>query len=466
MNTDQLFPFENVPQGSRVIIYGYGMWGRSYIEQINKTKWCNIVGVIDKNARNVSMVNICDISICSQKKLYDYIVIAISDYKVILEIILNLEKYGVSRNQIIYRNDIINDEAVELIDTVNNEKRLVVLIKIMGGIGDGIMATALYNRIVMMAPDVIIDIYGESYYDFIYRNKSNVRRVIDYHKEDINYDEYDVALQTIWGVKVLACNYTELEKKSPQMYDAVLKSYEIESEYGKVGKSLENAYKIKTALVNKKDKFWLRGFGNVWNLSCDLMTIELYPEYIEEYNKLRLKNYITINSDADRRRFKSDNDIANKVWPVSYCNEFVKLFKSKYSNIKVVQVGANNSPTIEDTDYCFLGKPLELVEYILKNAFLHIDDEGGLVHMATALGTKCAVLFGPTPVGIFGYEQNINICADTCKECFGIVPYWDKCCINYEYQKKCMYDITPDMVIDRISEYMDDVCKEFSDNIK
>jgi ADP-heptose:LPS heptosyltransferase len=57
---------------------------------------------------------------------------------------------------------------------------------------------------------------------------------------------------------------------------------------------------------------------------------------------------------------------------------------------------------------------------------MHIDDEGGLVHMATALGTKCAVLFGPTPVGIFGYEQNINICADTCKECFGIVPYCDK----------------------------------------
>ncbi|MBR5162824.1 MAG: hypothetical protein IKW79_02235, partial [Schwartzia sp.] len=95
----------------------------------------------------------------------------------------------------------------------------------------------------------------------------------------------------------------------------------------------------------------------------------------------------------------------------------------------------------------------ELVKYVLRNAVLHVDIEGGLVHLATQLGTKCAVLFGPTPVTFFGYPQNINIVSPRCAGCHGLYEDLNHCA-KEQAEPECMRSITPEMVMEAIAKYM------------
>ena len=44
------FPFERVKRGSKVVIYGCSEIGESYIRQIDYTGYCEIGGLIDRNA--------------------------------------------------------------------------------------------------------------------------------------------------------------------------------------------------------------------------------------------------------------------------------------------------------------------------------------------------------------------------------------------------------------------------------
>ncbi len=44
-----LFPFQKVPRGSDIILYGYGVYGRQYAEQIRKSNYCNIQYIVDRN---------------------------------------------------------------------------------------------------------------------------------------------------------------------------------------------------------------------------------------------------------------------------------------------------------------------------------------------------------------------------------------------------------------------------------
>lgn len=457
MNLEQLFPFEYVPKDSRVIIYGYGVFGRAYISQIKETKWCSVVGVMDKKYEKLDNETILDISICKNCGLYDYIVVAISDLIVGNSIIDMLVNNGAKRETIVFHHDRHKADRKQITTHTSNIDKLVVQFLITGGIGDGIMETAFYNRLIQIVPDAIIDVYGEPYLKFIYENKANVRNVCDYNNSLLNVEDYDLIIQASWGVKVHYCNYETLKAKAGELYDVVRETEKYENKFAHMSSREKQAYRVKEAQANDKDRFWLMGCGDIWKLSSNMMKLELFPGYLEKYRKLNLKKYITVNSGADLRKTQNKEDVITKTWPPHYFEEFISKFKHRYPGIEVIQIGGKYSPRLEGTDLQLLGEDLELVEYIVHDSILHIDDEGGLVHMATALGIKCVVLFGPTPMSIFAYKHNINICAETCKECFSAVPDWNLNCVNRIKYKKCMYDITPDMVMVRIADYMDNI---------
>ena len=44
-----LFPFEKVPVGSNIIIYGAGIMGQAYLRQVQLTNYCHLVGMVDRN---------------------------------------------------------------------------------------------------------------------------------------------------------------------------------------------------------------------------------------------------------------------------------------------------------------------------------------------------------------------------------------------------------------------------------
>lgn len=108
---------------------------------------------------------------------------------------------------------------------------------------------------------------------------------------------------------------------------------------------------------------------------------------------------------------------------------------------------------IENADVHLLGKNLELVKYILKNSLLHIDCEGGLVHLASQLGTKCVVLFGATDVDYYSYRQNINLVAEICTPCYMAWSSGSECLLKSK-EPPCMLSITPQKVCEVTYNYL------------
>lgn len=94
-----LFPFDKVPKGSNIVIYGAGRVGREYSEQLKKVHFCKVVLWVDKN-HSVYGNGIDPIQKISEVK-YDYLVIANASKEVRGYIAKELVELGVLERSIV-----------------------------------------------------------------------------------------------------------------------------------------------------------------------------------------------------------------------------------------------------------------------------------------------------------------------------------------------------------------------------
>ena len=98
-----LFPYEHVPCGSKIILYGAGNVGVHYMRQILLTGYCTVVGFADKNAKNL-VGGI--VPIYSLKELhgldFDYIVVSVQFMQTYEQILASLRDEGFPEEKIIY----------------------------------------------------------------------------------------------------------------------------------------------------------------------------------------------------------------------------------------------------------------------------------------------------------------------------------------------------------------------------
>lgn len=180
------------------------------------------------------------------------------------------------------------------------------------------------------------------------------------------------------------------------------------------------------------------------------LRIEENSTYLHDLG-LAAGQYITIQRGATPGSHLKESP---KLWPVCHYEELIRLFKIVYPAIKIVQLGeAFNSDELEGIDINLLGKTSwKQLGIILKNAWLHIDGECGMVHFREVLhGGPSVVLFGATPMEFYAYEDNINIKSDACPHwCARLTNAWlEHCAKGYDIPP-CMDAITPAIVISRI----------------
>ncbi len=98
-----IFPFLDVEKDSRVILYGAGKLGSSYMEQNLKYGFCNIILWVDKN---YNAIDNDKLEIESPENIgredYDFVIIAVDDYDTSKDIAEHLFKMGGQRNAIIW----------------------------------------------------------------------------------------------------------------------------------------------------------------------------------------------------------------------------------------------------------------------------------------------------------------------------------------------------------------------------
>ncbi|MBR1647575.1 MAG: hypothetical protein IJ685_12505 [Selenomonadaceae bacterium] len=137
---------------------------------------------------------------------------------------------------------------------------------------------------------------------------------------------------------------------------------------------------------------------------------------------------------------------------MSYATEYISLLNITLPQIEVVQIGGGGVELLPNADRHIIDADLEVTKYVLKNSLLHVDCESGLVHLATQLGTKCLVLFGPTDEKYFGYKENLNLVSDFCRPCYWA---WDNgtTCLRGEKNPPCM-TFNPQLVCEVTCNYI------------
>lgn len=462
MKVEELFPFEFIPKGSRIIIYGLGNLGLRYIEQNEITSWCEIVAVSDINEQTDLRYEYIRPQKIVEVKNCDYVVIAIKSFLVFKGLYDSFISEGIAEEKIVSYHKRISDfeMTIEEEKPVQEQKSEVTVKIIMdGGIGDAVMETAFYNRLISLDPKIVIDIVGAGFCSNVYSGKNNIRAIYMINDSVPTDEQYDIVFGYHWGIKVYYCNYDRLKRKSDILYKKVIENDEDDKYWRNYSKNKELYIRMKYDEIKGTSKIKLMGRGDVWSLSPDMMSIELNPEYEDVYKEYNLNKYITIAGGFDSRLGAYTNSWPTKIWPYEYYSEFIREFNMMYPEYKVVQIGDNHTTAIDGADLFLKGESLELVKYVLLGSSLHIDCEGGMMHLATALKTKCAVLFGPTPPSVLAYDDNINIYTDECISCFGVNTNWSTKCVLGDEIPRCMKSITPELVMSHIRGYIDELEK-------
>lgn len=208
-------------------------------------------------------------------------------------------------------------------------------------------------------------------------------------------------------------------------------------------------------VVNGKNFVNIGDVGGLLGIEKDLrLPLHLHKGENDVLKKFNLENYVYITLQRGATPGLNMKELP-KLWPLEYYNELIRLLKCIFPEYKIVQLGESKDRCgqMEGIDINLLEKTdWEDLKVLLKNAWLHIDGECGMVHMRRALkGGPSVVLFGPTPMEFYSYDENINIKADEgCKHwCARISDFWQYRCLKSDHPA-CMWQLTPQKVLERI----------------
>ena len=182
-------------------------------------------------------------------------------------------------------------------------------------------------------------------------------------------------------------------------------------------------------------------------------SIPFFPgkESLRVVSELLMRPYITVHHGFDvdllpaRTRttdYNSTKNLSMQQW-----RQIVAQIRQK--GIEIIQLGVVGEEKIAGVTHCLNGQiSLEEAGLLIKHGICHIDTEGGLVHLANAVHSRCVVLFGPTPAEFFGYPQNINLEPSGCKSCWFVTQNWLIECPRHTSGPECMREHSASAIVD------------------
>lgn len=466
------FPIDLIEHESNVILYGAGNNARKLFGINEQISWCNIIAAVDVNAMQINGFPV-PVYQPETKDLYDkcdFVLITILNKNYRREAEDYLIKYGVPKSKIISDIDVTfgRDYTAPVVfhREVEEKEKLSIGIWPKGTIGDHVIFLKFYQEIVRLAPYAKITILDEfiGFPESILYGQDNLAEI---RKIDMDWNygkEFDLVLYIRFEPVILFVDFERIKRNAPKLYDSMTDLYEYQMKYH-VDLSV---YQYENRILLDRAKFLNLNHYTLFNISGAFegikdqhVDLHIDERFKKEYEELNLnKNYMTYNYGSGKALGKNVPQV--KQWPYEYHEEFNKLFKEKFPDIELIQLGGSDVVKIPGADRYILGKPLDVVKYILKGSLCHFDCEGGLVHIASQLETKCFVVFGPTPSWFLGYQNNENIEPKICGGCKGLIEDWYIRCLKYD-RPECMYSIKPTDVMERIESYLKSV---FSDEIR
>lgn len=320
-----------------------------------------------------------------------------------------------------------------------------------GGMGDAIIDVAFIQNLTKFLPrNTTIDYYARAgnlfkYCPFLTHC---------YNNTNVDKSKYDVILANHRYYMIWKFDKHKTKMYSPVLYNFCEYCLNLRNNTLKNNYDNNNLYSQYAELFGKNrweqlDLHAITGFDR-----NNEVYLPILPEYFSIFTKCKIKpqEYITINRGVDDKLPESNP----KLWPLEYYQKLVKLLKDRYPNLKILQIGKNTRYGIIGADLNLLGlTDIEETKILIKNALIHIDIEGGLVHLNHVLhGTSC-VIFGATPIRPLKYEENINIKNNACPHfCDWVIQSWQQSCLRGYIVPPCMAETTPEIVLTKIVEFI------------
>lgn len=453
MRIDHLFLFEMIERGKNIIIYGLGNVGKEYIEQIEVTHWCNIIGVSDKVRQETKYV-FMERSQIAEETTFDYLVIAIESIDISSHIYEEFIRKGIAKSKILNLNMRNVVFPISVSSEIQNDK-LNICVFNGGGFGD-----VLIDMVFIKKLRELVAIQGEitlccRYVDY-FKHFDEIDNIVEYKcanadKEIKDHSDLIFRMHSIAIVE--KCEQDRVRAVSEQLYNYCRDCIKLYEEL--FSRNANNYRFTKYALLLGKNRIEHVDIHGLLGIKrSDTLKIPMYKENLKclQENEIAAKRYITVNRDTG-----VDSDTHTKLWPIKYYIDLLRNIKETYPNICIVLIGAKGDHRLLPyVDKDLTGNTrLTDMNVILKEALLHIECEGGMVHLRHFLGGKSMVFFGPTDVQVFGYDENINLYSESCNDhCAWLTDNWTEKCMKGYNIPKCMMDITPDKAFIAFSNFM------------
>ena len=214
------------------------------------------------------------------------------------------------------------------------------------GLGDCVVARKVFNALVELSPNCIIDTFCLSDKHKVFANafigdSNNLNLIL--LREELTAEilpKYDLCLR-IEGTSMIlpdSGNVERLQALSSALFESLVKidAYNKQNIYSFGSSFLSCSLRnhVISRILRKKYIYFL-SCGGALPLQEEGAYIPLSKKYANEWKKLKLNRYITIYSDIE-----SDTEQPKtKTWPIQYLREYVSLMKRKFPRLKIVQVG-------------------------------------------------------------------------------------------------------------------------------
>jgi hypothetical protein len=343
-----------------------------------------------------------------------------------------------------------HDHLRELHASINFAEEPRAAIKITGGIGDHIMAARFLRDLFGKVGPFAFDAYSSraDSAGWLLSGFPECKRIYsEYFLWEESYRSYPIALYLTQFACVM---YESLDRRTIHKWKpGLLTVCESLRRYSEsIRPHIEHHARLDgdlgrlASLTGFKRHTYLQGMAGI-KFGGNLYKLPLNEHALDKFG-LAERRYITVHNGYDAA-FEGQGSTSTKIYP--HFSGVIDRIKRDCPEIKIVQIGTTTSKPIDGVDLDLIDKtPLNDVVGLLKGAALHLDSESGLVHMASCVGTKSVVVFGPTSVEYYGYEENINIAPTVCGNCWWAKPTWNSQCVRGEVEPSCTYSQEPESV--------------------
>lgn len=442
----------------RIAVYGIGNnFIRNYKWIVRRYEICVLVdGSPGKQGTDFQGIPVQAPTVL-RDKTYDKILVTPNAHLEIVNILLN-EK--VPPEDIIYLNDILPSDDVG--------KELRIAFRVTGGLGDALIALNYIDAFHKNFGARHIRIYletvsGRNGFTALIPEDSFFAGIQEAADDGTRHGEYHLYIRVQRYPEVLYADTARIARLAPELIDYIqlCEKFRIfnprffEKDFVADGDSAALEELQGRKRIMQPDIYGRFRLSEKYGFR-----LHVSQEALKKFG-LKKNEYISIHRGTEEKNYCG---MSTKLWAIESYHSLFRLLKERYPGFPLVLVGADYE---KDEGLNFQGMDLvgkttlpELA-MIVGGSRVHIDTEGGVVHLRHAVsGKPSAVIFGPTSDRFFGYGENENIRSNACPyPCEWVSMDWNRLCIRGESAPPCMAGVTPRTVlkaVERILAYTDE----------